>query len=245
MVFAGGLADQHFASISEETVGGAKQRDVFARLESVAALVQQLVPDDADAAAFDRSLDLIFHCYHFWKAGCPLYALEDGAVRDLIDNPPELSAWTPTPPHASLYLELPQNLLWAAVTEGDIPEPVEGLFLRIEEGQAVSILLVLGMRLDRPGFSVSGIEAQVSDATDTDEPGAFRSDIPGADLAGLYSLQRPLEALLLALRVLWYVESYPEAAESVRVDIEATSESNGGLTNLDHHIVRLVERSRE
>ena len=57
MVFAGGLADQHFTSISEETEGRqdvVQQRYAFARLDSVAALVQQLVPDEADAASIEN-----------------------------------------------------------------------------------------------------------------------------------------------------------------------------------------------
>jgi len=246
MVFAGGLADQHFTSISEETEGRQDvvgQRDAFARLDSVAALVQQLVPDEADAASVDRSLDLIFHCYHFWQAGCPLYALEDATVRSLIEYAPNLSDWSPIAPQPVLYLEFPKNLLWATVTEGGSPEPVEGLFVRVDADETVSIFLILGMRADRPGFSAAGLEVPVSDAKELDEPGTFRSDVPGADLAGLYSIQRPREALLFALRVLWYFDRYPESAEATHVDPGSGIE-DGGRTSLDYLVVRLVERSR-
>lgn len=247
---ASGLAEELFPAIGEEVERRGPEatlRDEFARLDSVAALVGRLVPDEAEAAAIDRSLDLLFHCYHFWRAGCRLYAFEEPTIRDLIEVAPDLSGWSPRAAAEALYLELPRNLLWAAVTKGEPPEPAEGMFVRIEPERRADVLIVLGMRAGRPGFSAAGFTAPLGEADEIEDPDAFRSGLPGADLAGLYSLQRSSEALLLALRALWYLDRYPESAEKT-VGGAGTGErdaGHGGPTGLDEMIrVRLVERSR-
>jgi hypothetical protein len=249
MVFGvSGLAAELFPAISEEIERrgpGAMLRDEFARLDSVAALVGRLVPDEAEAAAIDRSLDLLFHCFHFWRSGCRLYAFEEPAIRDLIEAAPDLSAWSPRADGKTLYLELPRNLLWAAVTDGEPPEPVEGMFVRIEPEGHADVLIVLGMRAGRPGFSAAAFAAPPGAVDEIEDPDAFSLGLPGADLAGLYSMQRLSEALLLALRALWYLDRYPESAQAAAAGAGESDVRHGGPTGLEHVLrVRLVERSR-
>ncbi|NIR43078.1 MAG: hypothetical protein GWN51_02310, partial [Gemmatimonadetes bacterium] len=165
----------------------------------------RLVPETAATAAFDRYLDTLFHCFHFWRSGLQLITLEEALARSLVDEPPDLSGWSPGE-RGGVYVELPRNLFWADVTADDPPEPVEGTFVRIgREGNrwVVELLLVLGMRPDRPGFSTAELTMGLEEVSGP-EPDAFRSDIPGAELAGLYSLERPWEAVSLALASLWY-----------------------------------------
>lgn len=250
LVFEGGaLADQRFASVAREAerrMISEARRDEFARLDAVAALIAQLVPDDADAAALDRSLDFIFHCYHFWRAGCPLYAVSEAAVRDLIEAPPDITGWRPNPSPSEVYLELPRSLFWAAAGGDEPPEPAEGMFVRM--GDTIDCLVILGMRAGRPGFSVAaaGAGASPSERHSLEGPDSFQSEIPGAELAGLYSLGNASEAPLLALRLLWYLETYPESAEIYRAEDAGGGEAVvGGVTGLKQ-VVRLrgVERSR-
>jgi hypothetical protein len=253
MVFGGErLAEDEFPAIAEEARRRGiplSRRDHFAGSERVGTLLRRLVPETAEPAGFESYLDILFHCYHFWDAGCPLYAFAADVVRDLIATPPDLQSWSPRAPHHSLYVELPRNLFWAAVTEGEPPEPVEGLFVRLGSHQLpaeVDLLIALGMRPDRPGFSVASLTATVEQAREMPEPGAFESEIPGADLAGIYSLQRPSEALLLILRLLWYLDVYPEAKETVPGAGGAAPQAyeHDVPTTLDHHRVRLIGRSR-
>jgi hypothetical protein len=249
LVFDSAVLGQRFSGITQavkQRQADATRRDDFARLDDVARLVKELVPDDADAATLDRSLEFIYHCYHFWHADCPLYVVEEPLVRELVEVAPDLTAWQPRPPAAALYLELPRNLLWAAGTAGGPPEPVEGLFVRAGDGSEVDCLIVMGMRAGRPGFSVAGASAAVEELGELDEPGAFRSEIPGAQLAGLYSLSTPSEALTLALRILWYLDCYPESVEAL--DLQGTGPRGAGdlgSTSLERVLMlRLVERSR-
>lgn len=250
MVFGGGaLAEERFPTLTEEVEQrqvAATRRDEFARLDGVARLVEELVAGDADAATLDRFLDLIFHCYHFWRASCPLYVVEEPLIRELVETAPDLTGWQPRAPRAAAYLELPRNILWTAGTGGEPPEPVEGLFVRVGDGPSLDCLIIMGMRAGRPGFSVAGVTARLEQVGDIEEPGAFRSQIPGAELAGLYSLSTSSEALMLALRVLWYLDSYPESAEAFGpADAAPGGAGDLGTTNLEHVVMlRLVERSR-
>ena len=108
------------------------------------------------------------------------------------------------------------------------------------------MLLVLGMRADRPGFSTMGLAADLERGLDLEEPDAFASEIPGADLAGFYSLRRSSEVVILLLRLLWYIDTYAESLE--RVPGSGTGQPRGASrdmpTGLDHYRVRLVERSQ-
>jgi hypothetical protein len=175
-----------------------------------------------------------------------MYVLDEALLRDLVESPPDLSAWDVKVRAASLYFELPRNLLWAVVDEGAPPEPVEGVFVRLgDEGQA-DLLMVLGVRAERPGFSTASVLADLGDARGLDVPDGFHSDIPGAELAELYSVRSSSELLVLVARVLWYLDAYAEALEAVKGAGGEGPESpdHGGATSLDHHRVRLVERSR-
>jgi hypothetical protein len=246
------LSANRFAAIRDEAVGAgimAARRDRFASLDSVRELLLDLIPDLAEPATLDQYLLILNHCFFFWEAGCRHYAFEQSAVRSVINTPPDLSGWLPRSPCPSLYLELPQNLFWAAVVEGEPPEPAEGMFASLRGDPAAEeadILLVLGVRPDRPGFSVAELEADLTAARDIGAPDAFASDLPGADLANLYSLQRPAEVVLLLLRLLWYADTYPESIEQEQ-RVSAADHGAAGqatATMLDYYRVRPVERSR-
>ncbi len=224
------------------------RRHEFARLERARALLAELAPDPVDPVALDRYLDVLFQSFNFWIAGCQLIACETEPVRDLIEASPDLGGWRPHLPHPAFYLELPKNLFWAEVMEDEPPEPVEGVFVTREpvEGTRAELLLVMGMRPERPGLSAAGLAVDLEQAPEPSEPDLFRSKIPGAELAGLYSLSRSSEAVLLLLRLLWYLDTYPESMQRVPGADTAEPRAAGRPvpTALDHYRVRRVERSR-
>jgi len=248
----GGLGDREFPAIEEEgTLRGVslERRDLFAGMESVGKLLGQLVPADADGASLDHHLETVFHCFRFWRAEQQVYAFDEAVVRSLLDTPPRLADWPFGSPHPAFYIELPLNLFWAKVTEEQAPEPVEGLFVSTGQTQVppgAGILLVLGMRADRPGFSTMGLAVDLEREIELEEPAAFASEIPGADLAGFYSLRRASEVVILLLRLLWYLDTYAESLERVAGSGTAKPGCAGREmpTGLDHYAVRLVERSR-
>lgn len=247
-----GVAEREFGDIlaEAERLGlPLSRRDQFAGAEQVARLLRELVPEMTEPAAVERYLEILYHCYSFWRSGLHSYAFEEPVVRSLIESPPDLTAWPARAAHASFYLELPYNLFWAAVVEDQPPEPVEGMFVKLQPEEPIGqaeVLLVLGMRADRPGFSVAELTADLAREDVAEDSDAFVSDIPGADLAGLYSLRRPSEVLLLALRALWYIDIYPMSIEHVRHIRADDAESSGRSenTSLDYYRVGNVERSR-
>lgn len=252
MVFGvDGLAEREFPALAEELHRRglvAERRDQFAG-DRVSDLLQRLAPEGSEPAALERHLELLFHSFNFWRAGCPVFAFEAAALRDLIARPPELGGWRVRAAQPSLYLELPLNLVWAAVAAEGAPEPLEGVFVHLdprEKSVRTHLLIVLGMRPDRPGFSAAAVDVELERLSDLEEPDAFHSDIPGAELAGLYSLHQSSEALLLVVRALWYLDRYPESARSVTASETAAPELKGhsAPTTLDHHRVRLINRSR-
>jgi hypothetical protein len=241
-----GFAGREFPVIAEEAqrVGADElRRDQFASLESVGAALAQLVPEGAEPAALDHFLAILFHGFRFWKAGQPVYAFETPVLRSLIDSPPALAEWKPVTPGPSFYAEMPQNLFWAAVSEEQPPEPLEGFFVDVSPaGQRLEaeVSLVLGMRPDRPGFGVVGTTIDLDRMRAVNEPDAFASEIPGADLAGLCSLQRTSEIGILLMRSLWYIDAYAESLERVNA---AVSRQRTDLrvmpTSLGYHRVSL------
>ena len=249
---AEGLTESRFAAVRDEAANAGVttlRRDHFANLNRVRELLVDLVPDLAEPATLDRYLLILHHCYSFWEAGCRHFAFEQSAVRSVITAPPDLFGWLPRTPHPSLYLELPQNLFWAAVVESEQPEPAEGMFVSLPGDPAADeadILLILGIRPDRPGFSVAELAVDLTPARGIAEPDAFASDLPGANLAGLCSLQRPAEVVMLLLRLLWYIDTYPESVE-LKPGSPAADHEAGGYAPamaLDHYRVYAVERSR-
>lgn len=253
MLFGGeGLAESHFGAIRDEAREAGvdtARRDLFAQLRAVSGLLRELVPESAEPASLDRYLEILHHCFLFWDGGCRYYAFDEAAIRSIISDAPDLTGWSPRTDHPALYIEMPQNLCWAAVVEGEPPEPVEGMFVSRRPGRSagdVDVLMVLGIRPNRPGFSVTELAANLEMTSDIAEPDAFASDIPGADLADLYSLQRSGEVVLLLLRMLWYIETYPAASELLPGSPAANRDSGegGSATVLDHFRVRALDRNR-
>lgn len=238
-----GLDERGFAVIEEEgrRLGAdLSRREQFARIDAVADLLAHLIPESFETGALDRYLEIIFHGFHFWRAGRPFYAFEEGVVRSLIERPPDLRDRTLRLPHPAQYLELPRNLLWAAVTDGP-PEPLEGLFARsLVEPDGTEVLFVLGMWPERPGFSVAGLTFP-ADAPLVAHADAFHSDLPGADLAGLYSLGSAGEAIALLARLVWYIAAYTEAVVPVPAKSAGAGEDGRRKTSLEHLRVGTVE----
>ena len=246
-----GFAEREFPVISEEADRVDAQglrRDQFAGLESVGGALAQLVPEEAEPAALDHFLAILFHCYNFWKAGHPVYAFEAAVLRELVDVPPPLANWQAVVPNSSFYVEMPHNLFWTAVSEGQTPEPLEGFFVDVSRGGPsleVDVLMILGMRADRPGFGVVGANIDLAQIGELEEPDAFVSEIPGADLAGLFSIQRSSEVGILLLRLLWYIDAYPDSLGRVEESASRPTEAGRTMpTALGHHRVSLAEEDR-
>ena len=191
----------------------------FALLGSATEALDEWIGGDADADAVGRYALLLFHAFHHHAAGTPVYLLETPVVRSLLDDVAEgFRAGGPSPTiPASVYLQLPQHLVWARLGDDSPPSSLDGIFcMRTSDGR-VHLLPVGGLIGDQPGFTVMPVPS----APLADEPewlstemrpggGDFRSSIPGADLEGLYELTTVGEALKLVARAMRYVRTHPD-----------------------------------
>ncbi len=195
----------------------------FITMGSVGAFVRELQGPDAPPETIHQYGTLVFQAVHFTAADCPLYLLGIHASRYLVDGVPD---GDPVPPTPAGYLQLPQHLFWTVGGEADTAESIDGMFWMISGAGLLHVLLVTGLRPDRPGFgTISLPEAPVEEAgawldTDARESAPdFSSALPGSELDGLYSVCAAGEALKLLARFFAYASAVPGALQTVDVPV--------------------------
>lgn len=231
MVFGeAGFENRVFPSLlreAEERGEDAARRERFGFLSIGGDVLRDLVPAEAPPEALEQHRALLFHSFNFWLFGRRLYTLGAAVTRYLVEGSPSLAGWSLKLPHPSVYVQLPPNLFWASIAPDAPPEPVDGFFA-VEAAASdplgigyrqLDVLMVLGIRRERAGFSVIGFDTEVGPGIAADwaegpgrEGGAadFASVLPGGEMAGLYSIVTAAEALRLLARALWYVDAHPE-----------------------------------
>lgn len=218
---------------------GVQERFAFLSIGSDA--LREVVPPDAPPEALEQYRALLFHAFNFWRFGKRLYVIEKAVARYLIEAAPALQGWEFAMPYPALYVQLPPNLFWASVSPDSTPEPVDGFFATAAPGndplglpaERLQVLVVLGIRRERAGFSVipfdtavgPGIAADWMEAPGREGASEFENVLPGGDIAGLYSILTTTEALKLLSRAIWYISHHPddvitEDAPAGRVDDE-------------------------
>jgi hypothetical protein len=187
-----------------------EDRDHFVLVEPVGRLLNEIVPEGSGPEALETHVLLLHTAFLYWSSGGVVYRIGEQALQRAIAT----RQITGEPPHAALYLQLPELRVWGAPTPGAPPEPLDGMFVsRGEAPGSVAVLAIFGMRPDRPGFSAVGIEGRA----DSDEPegneievAAAREDssppfgpmLAGGSAAGLHSVANAGELLLLTCRLL-------------------------------------------
>lgn len=244
--------DRLFPPIAEEAASRdlpLDDPDRFLFLTSVGKLLRGIAGDPAESAGTPEAQEmaevadepgeemrqygrLLYHTFHFWRAGKKLLVLEPDVARRLVDEVTAVGEWSLTTPSPAGYVQLPRHLFWAAPAPAMAPEPADGFFWTYteREGEAPSlqVLVALGLRPDRPGFSVVPAEGRLDDVahwadargrTDGED---FESTLPGGELDRLYSLETATEVLKLASLCFWQISAYPESlAAEERADPEA------------------------
>lgn len=214
-----GFADERFPLIEEE----AKERktslddpESFALLSQVGAILRTIRGEEDDPRLIHQFGILLFHAYHFWKAGLPFLQLETGVVRYLVEGGPGSGGWSASSPGPAGYCQLPQHLVWVSGGEDSPPESIDGFFWSLPDGKSLALLIVMGIRKDRPGLSVVPLPALPLSAAGEwavlnvrEEGDDFHCSLPGADLEGLYAVEAGAEAVKLIMRVFWYLDVFP------------------------------------
>lgn len=180
--------------------------------------------EPASSEGVDEYGALLYQAFRFWRDGRQLFVLEEGALRQMLDDTGAVTEPV-RPPHPSGYVQLPRHLVWARAGE-EQPEPVDGLFWAWQEADEgphrLDVLLVLGMRPDRPGFSVVPVAAELEQGRPGDwgaraRPGGedFANVLPGGELDALFAVATPAEALKLAAVWFRWLERQPETLGGV------------------------------
>lgn len=207
----------------------AAEPERFDFLSTAGEVLRQLVPEESPPDALDQYRALLYHAYHFWAAGRPLYTVEPAVARYLVESAPRLQGWAFRPPADACYLQLPANLFWSSIAPDTPPEPVDGFFLTSSETvgpqgvafRTLELLVVLGIRRSRAGFSIiplrMQLEGEISDWWEEAERtgGDFENVLPGGELSGLYSMLTTGEVFKLVAWICWYIDSFPESLRDI------------------------------
>jgi hypothetical protein len=222
------FADERFPFIrkeAEERGGGAlgsalASPEQFVLLSEVGAVLRAVRGEEEDPHLIQHHGALLFHAFHSWEVGCPLFLLTAPVARYVVDSGPGEGKWSPSLPGPAGYVQLPQHLFWIPGSEGTPPESLDGFFWSAPDPGQVSLLVVMGIRKDRPGLSVVPLPTLPLAAAGAwaslqvrPKGKDFRSSLPGAELEHLYALEAGGEAVKLAMRVFWYLDTHPGSVE--------------------------------
>jgi len=201
-----GLAEERFPDIRAEAATSHKETADLPQFVAMRT-VQRVLADLESPEVFESEpeaaagyLAAMFAAYRFWDGGRRLYSVSRAQIEEALAG-----AIDPVPmpvPAGACYLQLPEQWFWSQ-TDVDRPhEPVDGLF--VIEGahqREVLVLIVLGLRADRPGFSQIVVTASphiLQRAADEARVPFFASTLDGGEAAGLKSLVTEADVLLLA-----------------------------------------------
>jgi len=178
-------------------------RSDFALVPEVQRLLEQLGSPELIAQhpeAAEEYLQLLHALYRFDAAGRHLVApARQQLERWCLRLPP---AAAPEVPGGACYLQLPEQGWWAQRATGDPHEPVDGMFLVASpRADEITLLVVLGLRSGRGGFTQVTIHARPGDfaaARGMRRDPPFAPIMDGGTAAGVRSLATAAEVLTLA-----------------------------------------------
>lgn len=232
-------------------------RERFGFLSLAGDAAREIVPAEAPVDALEEYRALLFHAFNFWRYGRRTYVLEPAVARYLVESAPSLARWELHLPVPSVYVQLPPKLFWASIATDVPPEPVDGFFATVADCrdplgqpyQELQVLMALGLRRGRAGFSVIPFETEIGrgiapgwvDAAGREGAKDFENILPGGEIAGLYSILTTTEALKLLAWTMWYVDTHPSDVEPFASPERRAADRPGQvpLSRLPYHRVRL------
>ena len=200
-----------------------RDHDNFVLLGAVGATLSSMIADDAPPEALDQYGELLWQGFNFWSAGRRTYSFDEHITTRLTAPRCDLGGWELAAPPAS-YLQLPYQRVWTRVAPDAPYEPVDGCFVSAREsggagGERIELrlLLILGLRHDRPGVSLVFHRVEL-DAVDAprrarapyrETGAAFENTMPGGERKSLRTLVTEEELEALVLRALHVLDTQP------------------------------------
>jgi hypothetical protein len=235
--------------------------DVFLMMEPVREQLHELIAgEEAKDPPADELLEygaLLFHAFRFWSSDRALYVLTDDLARSLLGTRKPVGDWALTPPAPAGYVQLPRHLLWARVAADVPPEPVDGFFWSVAgidaddepPWQRLDLLFALGLRPDRPGFSIIDVTTALpaptpghfGDLIARETGDDFANILPGGEMKGLHGVIAVAEALKLASRTFHHMAvqpatvGEPQRSEGAPADVSFELPPSALMARTVHH----------
>jgi hypothetical protein len=202
LVFAP-YAGERFPRIREGLAAGGHDpadRDAFLMDREAVLLLHELRPDEGLGDGMDQLTALVHHAFLYWHSGSVTVETGGDQLEELLAD-----AAPPAGEHGegarAYYARLPERRIWAAVIEGQAPEPLDGCFVHGTASGELRVLGVFGLHPERMGFSVveTAGPRPVALARPDGSP-LFSPTLAGGAAARLYSLTGGEELLELGWR---------------------------------------------
>ena len=167
----------------------------------------RVLTDHPEAAA--EYLLLLYSAFRFWQGGKVVHrvAREDWDNDCTVTVAQEPARSTP----GACYLQFTERWFWAQIGDSAPHEPLDGIFLAPSaDGRQLTLVAVLGMRVDRGGFSQVSMTVAIEDlaaARHEAERPLFEPLMEGGREAGFRSIGSAADLLLLTQLALDQVSS--------------------------------------
>ena len=194
------VADDWFGRIRLESGGMPADVSRFAELDATEAIFAELSPTpllQTDPPLAEQYLSLLFAAYLYWDGGRLLIPVQREEIEPLLRDEPE----TPPPVPARAYVQLPEKMFWARVSETAPHEPIDGVVISELPDQRVFVLAILGFRTERNGVSqlkLIGSLEEWNTARSERAGQSFEPVMDGGKEAGFHSVTTETELMHLA-----------------------------------------------
>ncbi len=196
------LAEERFPLIRSALAAASRDpadRDAFLMEREAVVLLRELRPDEGLGERMDQLAALVHQGYRFWDAGRVTIDILSEQLPDLLGTGGGTQEVAELPP--AYYARFPERRVWAAVLEGQPPEPLDGFFASPANQEELRVLGIFGLHPDRMGFSVVEVAGpRPGTLVREDGTAPFAPVLAGGAAAGLYSLVGAEELLELGWR---------------------------------------------
>ncbi len=195
------LAEERFPLIRTALAAAGRDpsdRDAFLMEREAVILLRELRPEEGLGERMDQLAALVHQGYLFWDAGRVSIDILPEQLPDLLGarETPEIAELPPP-----FYARFPERRIWAAVLEGQPPEPLDGFFASPAGKDELRVLGIFGLHPERMGFSVVEVSGpRPGTLVREDETPLFAPVLAGGAAAGLHSLVGAEELLELGWR---------------------------------------------
>jgi hypothetical protein len=195
------LAEDRFpeiqASLAEANIDPA-DRNAFLLDRQVFQLLRDVVPDGVGEAV-DQHVALLHNAYLYWNQGSRVVRLSRERAEGMLTDGDRGMQDQPGP----WYIQFPERLVWAQLSEGDPHEPLDGFFASQTVPGEFRVLGIFCFHPERSGLSVAEVMGKRPDSKrrETGEP-FFAPLLPGGDAAQLYSISGAGELIELGARAM-------------------------------------------